>query len=503
MTKDKSEFRVFRGCEFEEMIPLQELTLPKIPDHVLTGWAGDFAKALSVSTQTPIELCYPQVLAAVSIACARRTVVHVRGDWYEATNIWLMTPMEPASRKSAVLNTITDVMSDWESNKREQTKELVQRTQTDIEVIEARIRRLMNLIANPKTDELKVIKYKEDIVNLKAKMPEPVHSPQLFTSDCTAERVGSLMKENEECLGWVSSEGGVFSILKGRYSGGDFNLDLFLKAYSGDAEKTDRLGRDAVHLKKPALTFALSPQLGIMRDLISNQVFRERGLVARFIYIIPESTVGYRDLEPPSIPMDLKNAFEEKLHEMFDWSLDSSGERHEIKLSEGADEVLKDFQARVEPELGPGGVLEDIRDWAGKFVGTTVRVAAVMHAIECDGKPPWSIGLHKETMERAIGMMEVASKHALVVLLKISDTPEIKGAKKILDWIRKRGCSKFTEKQLKDSVRNGNILGDDILLQKALAVLYEHGYVRFEQVKPPGKGRPSNVVYVNDEFFKL
>lgn len=63
---------------------------------------------------------------------------------------------------------------------------------------------------------------------------------------------GALLAEHGECMAWLSSEGGVFDLLQGRYSNGIPNLDLVLKAHSGDAERVDRGSRPPVFLNARA-----------------------------------------------------------------------------------------------------------------------------------------------------------------------------------------------------------------------------------------------------------
>jgi len=53
-------------------------------------------------------------------------------------------------------------------------------------------------------------------------------------------------------MAWLSSEGGVFDLLQGRYSKDIPNLELALKAHSGDAERVNRGSRPPVFLEARA-----------------------------------------------------------------------------------------------------------------------------------------------------------------------------------------------------------------------------------------------------------
>jgi replicative DNA helicase len=54
-----------------------------------------------------------------------------------------------------------------------------------------------------------------------------------------------------------------------------------------------------------------------------------------------------------------------------------------FRLSPGAAERLTQAQEALEPRLDPqGGDLGHIADWAGKLIGTTARIAGLLHAAE-------------------------------------------------------------------------------------------------------------------------
>jgi hypothetical protein len=50
----------------------------------------------------------------------------------------------------------------------------------------------------------------------------------------TPETLAVMMRQQDGRMGVISPEGGLFAILAGRYSSGTPNLDLVLKAWSGD-----------------------------------------------------------------------------------------------------------------------------------------------------------------------------------------------------------------------------------------------------------------------------
>jgi len=105
-----------------------------------------------------------------------------------------------------------------------------------------------------------------------------------------------MLSKHNACLAWLSSEGGLFDTLAGRYSKGVPNLDLFLKAHAGESDRVDRLSRESVSIQCARLTIGLSPQPDVLSGLVDQPGFMGRGLFARFLYLLPASNVGYRTL---------------------------------------------------------------------------------------------------------------------------------------------------------------------------------------------------------------
>src|SRR5262249_19083318 len=88
-----------------------------------------------------------------------------------------------------------------------------------------------------------------------------------------------------------------FENMSGLYNDGRVNLDIFLKSHAGAPVRVDRGGRSA-HLNHPLSTFGLAAQPIIIEELGqgSKRSFRGTGCLARFLYCVPASMVGKRDM---------------------------------------------------------------------------------------------------------------------------------------------------------------------------------------------------------------
>ena len=65
----------------------------------------------------------------------------------------------------------------------------------------------------------------------------------------------------------MSTEGGLFETLAGRYSQGVLNIDVYLKGFSGDPLRIDRISRPPQYVPKPVLTLGLTVQPEVIRDI--------------------------------------------------------------------------------------------------------------------------------------------------------------------------------------------------------------------------------------------
>ena len=134
--------------------------------------------------------------------------------------------------------------------------------------------------------------------------------PRLVADDVTPEAAASLLAEQKGRLAIISAEGGIFDIIAGRYNGNVPNMDLWLKGHSGDMIRVDRKGRRPEYIPRPALTLGLMIQPEVLSIIAAQRVFRGRGLLARFLYAMPVSRVGQRQIGPTPLPGDIATAYD-------------------------------------------------------------------------------------------------------------------------------------------------------------------------------------------------
>lgn len=471
--------------------PLDDTPLPRITSEMLPGWAGEFASAMADAIEVPLELAAVNVLGAVSVATARRYEVQVNAAHSEPTNLWLIGALPPGNRKSSALNQAFRPLADWERDRAAELAPEIAQVQTEIDIAEARAKKLKGQAAGS-DDPAERRDIAAQIADLERAKPEPLRPPRLWTSDSTPEKLSSLMEDSEdECVGWVSSEGGLFDIAAGRYTGGALSLDTILQGWSCDPIRVDRAGGRSVRLDRPTITMCLSPQPDVLRGLANQRGFAGRGLLARYLYFLPPSPVGYRRLDNRDIPRDVAGRYRDGMARLLERPRCADG-RETLTLTEGARAELRDFALHIERSSRPGAWLGHMTDWAGKAAGVAARVAGVFHCIKQPDPAATPIGA--DTMGLALEFVAVAAEHSVAAYRLMSADAETERLNYLLAWITRHRRPSFTLRDCHQSTRK--TLGDAVSVLSAARELEQRGYVRvIEQVSTGGR-RPSEVVQV-------
>ena len=484
---------------WEPHIPLDENQPPAMDPNILPGPVGDMARAVSIETETPIELATGIGVAAIATACQGKIIIEVKPGYREPLNLWVIVALDPANRKTSVLSRMTAPLTAWEREQHKQMEPWVKEAASRRQNQESRLKSLRTKYGKAQPDELKEIE--AEILEIENDLEEIPVFPKAWAQDVTPEHLGTLMSQHNERMSILSAEGGFFDIAAGRYSSGVPNLDLFLQGHAGDAVRVDRGSREPVYMDNPALTFGLSPQPGVLKGLSDKPGFRSRGLLARFNYFLPTSKLGYRVLETTPVPESIKTHYHNLISQLINLE---PGENehgdvkpHVLTLSKAAYQEWAEFYNAVERDLRDDGRFEHLRDWAGKLPGAAARIAGLLH---CADNPhdPWTIPVSLETMTTALDLSAVFADHAVIAFDLMGAGTSLDGARKVWRWVEKNRFEAFTKRDCFNALkatfhRVANI-------EDPLKVLEERNYIQAETQKTGG--RPSIMYRVNPEITK-
>lgn len=486
---------------WEDPILFGQIETPDLGFDVLPSWLGDYARAVSDNTQTPSGMAVLLALSVIATCLQKRFAVSPFGDDYaEPLALWTATILPPATRKTAVVNAMTDPLSDWEHEMAAKFKDEIADNETHRAVNLKSIDRRQNDAAKAK-DSLERKELIREINLLKSETPDEKLPPRLWTGDVTPERLQNLLVEHGGRMSVLSDEGGIFEIMSGLYSNGAANIDVFLKGHAGSSIRVDR-GNRAAHLDSPALSFGLAIQPEIASQLSNGNKkhFRGNGTLARFLYCLPKSNVGRRDVtHRTAIPETVKTAYRAGIFHLLDIvdivDENGMGKPRILRLDDEALESWLKFAQYVESNQGEGRDFESFQDWTGKLPGAALRIAGLCHVVEHGGENHL---INKATLERALDLCDPLIKHAKATFDLMGADEAIADARHVLKWILQRRGTFFKRSDCQQDLR-GRFRRVNRLL-KALEVLTERNILSEPDTLPTKK--PTIVYHINPKIFK-
>ncbi|BEL10328.1 hypothetical protein Q0Z83_085190 [Actinoplanes sichuanensis] len=462
------------GPMWEIPVPLsQTLALPPFPVDVFPGWLADMVTATARFTQTDVAMAGGVALAVLSACAGGRLEIEARPGWREQVNLFLAVVADPGERKSPVHGALTDPLESAEKTLGAKTEARIAEAAAlkDIATRQAEHAKALAAKADPaKRDDATAEALAASVAAEAITVPE---LPRLFADDATPEQLVSLMAANGGRMAVISDEGGVFDMLAGRYSSAP-NLDPYLKGHVGRPIRVDRKGRAAEYIARPALTVGVMIQPSVLRKFGGNDDLAGRGLVARFLFVLPASLAGWRETDPDPIPDDVRHRYATQVHDLAatlaEWT-----DPAVITLTPEAAPIRSAAAAEVERQLRPGGTLRDVPDWANKLGGTMVRLAGLLHVARRPGDG-WRHPIEADTMADAVKLTGFLVAHYKAARNTIVADTALGPARYVLGVLVDKQISAFTVRELHRRVIRQLPKSADVAA--ALDALAQRGWVR-------------------------
>lgn len=471
-----------------EPIPLSDYShLPDFPVEAVPGVCGLMVQALAESCQVDAGLPGSMMLAVLSAAIGAQVRI-VLDSHDEQGNEYLLSVLGSGNTKSAIASQLTAPLYSYQKARQLAMIPVIQKAKNKMRVLEKRLDKLEKKAANADDpDERDLLLH--DCGSVLREMEEnPVPTePKYLADDVTPEKLGAVMADNDERAAILSAEGGIFQIIAGLYSKGHSNLDLFLKAHSGDPWASDRVGRESKSMDHPALTLGLLVQPSVLEEIGRNSQFRDRGLSARFLYSWCQSRAGFRTLQTSPVSASVKDSY----HRLIISLMEVEGQ-HELRMSLDAQTIWNGFYADVESLLRPGGELEHLVDWGSKLPGAVARISGLLHFAE---HGPGGIGkpISGDSLDKACLLGVYYIEHAKASFGIMKEDAPLKVVRKILSYIKRCTPKRFKGRDLFSHTSCASM--DEI--QPGLHILIERGHIREVDKVDYGKrtGRPESQVY--------
>jgi hypothetical protein len=320
-------------------------------------------------------------------------------------------------------------------------------------------------------------------------MGEPRVLTQLIADDTTPEAAVDVIAEQGERLAILSTEGSFLGNVGGRYSKAA-NPEIALKGWSQEPHPVNRKGRTLI-LQRPNLSLGLAVQPGLLTGMgETGDVFQERGLMARFLFAKPGTKVGDRVYDTQPIPVEVRDAYNERIAAMMRLIFDDEQTR-EMTLDAKAQELFRTFWLELEPRHKDRGDLSAVEGWAKKLPGQVLRIAAVLALFE----DPETLVVPGEVMCDAIALVPYLIAHAKLVadLMSKQRQSKLGPARDVLVWLRDSGTTELSVTVCHKAL-NGRSWCDGVEdVEHAVGLLVDHGWLVQLPVpqRPDGaRGRP-------------
>jgi replicative DNA helicase len=493
--------------------------LPPFPTDIFPDWLRAFVDAEAEATQTPPDLSGMLALSVLATCCQRWMMVQARPGWFEPVNLYTVTALPPASRKSAVFRAFVSPLLAYEQQQAIDAKKRIAELEARKDITEQQLDAAKRTAARAASQDEKLDAMEEvDRLSSELAYMTIAPAPRLVVDDVTPEALASLISDQGGRMAALSPEGDVFAIMAGRYTSGGPNFSVFLKAHAGDTLRVDRKTRSEF-VDWPALTLGITTQPDVVRGLAEKAGFRGQGLLGRFLYALPESLVGHRKTDAPPVPEAVRRTYHAAIGELLTWRAAHSANCantanvaneslidsftsivFNITISGQGDALFTAFLEWLEPHLATDGAFGSIADWAGKLAGAVIRVAGLLHIAE-------HIGSHNshnspepispETMAAALRLSDYLIAHARAAFAEMGADPAIAAARRALRWLEVKGCTAFTKRDMFEALKGTLPKADD--LDPILKILTDHAYIRpIEGDERGGPGRkPSQRYEVN------
>lgn len=459
--------------------------LPDFPLSLIPDPLADWADALARNTETAVDLAATLSLAVVSAATAGKVVAQLGDGWRETLSLYLLVALPSGELKSPVFRAAIEPIVKYEKRLAIAANETIAIQQTERDVLEMALRRAKSeaAAAHGASQELN-LKVQECRRRLNAARVQAL--PQLLASDLTPQGLIRTLAEQDERLAIMTDEGELAETL--RAPGG---IDIFLKAYDGSAYRVNRAGTASVHLEQPSLVLAATIQPALARQLTNSAAFRERGLLGRMTFVIPQSRVGTRRWERAPIPDEVNAAYSRAIRQLLEIEVDrdSNGKpvRHNLAFERDAVDELRSHRSDIEKRMAWGDLV-GIETFANKHAARVARIASLIRLA--------AVGLAgmvtREDVRRAIGLGEYFIAHARATLQHLDLDPVAKLAKRVVEWAIRSGVEQVTKAEVNAALRP-DAAAD---LDEPFELLLRHHFVRPLQVPTrTGPGRKPGTIY--------
>lgn len=167
-------------------------------------------------------------LGVLAMTAQGRYKVQITGDWWEPLCLYVVAVAPPGERKSAVIGALTRPAVEYEAERRAAEAADVAQSKARASALDKAHQAAESRFASGKGGTTL-----EDVLNAAVEaeqaQSEIKYPYRLLADDSTPEKLADLLEQQGGAITVISSEGGVFDMMAGRYDK-SVNVDIYLRS---------------------------------------------------------------------------------------------------------------------------------------------------------------------------------------------------------------------------------------------------------------------------------
>lgn len=446
---------------------------PPFPIEALPGWMREHVEASADSLQVPVDLTATLAIGALVAAATGRANVHVTEEWTEPLALYLVSALRSGAGKSPAHAKVARWLDRWEAERIAAVQAEHDRAMLKVRHAKKKLAKLEGGMG----EDSDLFAALDLVAAAEADVPA---LPKVLIDDVTPEAVAGLLQAHNQRLAITSTEADLFDMLLRGRSGQRQNVNIFLKAWSGDPFRRDRkggseTGPESMVLTRPLLSASITVQPSVLARVAGDDEMVSRGLASRFMVSMPEDWLGTRDQRRrfQAGRLATTGSYEATCRRLAErWS---TWERPaDLHFSSDAAQIVEDFLVEIEPQLARGEPLERMAEWVNKIHASIVRYAGLLHLAE---ERETAAAIEADLVSRAVQLGRYWLAHAHAVMGMVGDRT-VGQAQIILSWAADN-AARFTLRDLQSHVRRpGEGLDKVADFVPAIELLIELGWLR-------------------------
>lgn len=433
--------------------------------------------------------CLPGCYALGVVSAAIGSGIEVERDAGKTTrgNLMILVSAESGCGKSEAFGEFVKPLVDKETALNEEFKaDTLPGLLADKDAAEGALKRLKGMLSK-ELESIAVDGLKHEIKDERAKLGliEAALNrwPRLIVEESTPEQLGRIAEgQAGEAIASLSADAReIVALLKGKYADKGTGEALYLKLFSGDSCRVDRVGRESVILNSPCLAALWALQPDLVKELFASPTFDQSGLMPRILFC----EAGTEPTEMPEKVQPIIEHVRKMWYESIAALVDCFRLRNASAIVPCSDEARRLFRDHYNALITRRrSDLRDVQHYAARWTEQAQRIAVGLHAME-HGSNAGEIELAAGTAANAIELADWFAAQQIAALVDRRQDKRAELWERVKDAARKCEPEPIKPENLYRKTRIAKSASD---AKQLLEEMTEAGELKREKVTSPKNG---------------